>query len=1324
MRSRTAQWIGLAAAALAWWTADLASAQENDDATAAAKQILAAGGVQGGLVVHVDCGDGRLTAALRPRPSFLVHGLALAEADVDRARTHVTALGLYGPVSVDRWDGKRLPYQDNLVSLLVSATEQALDAAEVERVLAPGGVALIAGAGDQGSGVESEKLDIGGRPWRKTVKPRPAEIDEWTHYLHDAGGNPVAHDAAVGPPRKLQWVGSPRWARHHDHMASMTSLVSSGGRLFYIFDEGPTASVQLPSKWSLVARDAFNGTILWKREISSWNTRQWPLKSGPAHLTRRLVSIGDRVYVTLSLEAPVTALDAATGETVLTYEGSDRTREILVSDGTLLALVGLEPSPLPEWRRRDSYVWDNSRRANADWAWDGTARRIAAYDVESGRPLWQKEAPVAPCSLAADGRRVIYYDGEKVVCLGHADGKILWESEPIKANLPVHTSTGPRTLIYKDVVLFAGNTGETTALSADDGHTLWSGKQYPSGHQSLRDLLVVDGLVWSGFVAGGGDSGIFTGRDPHTGEVKNEFLPDVENYWFHHRCYPSKATDRYLLTSRTGIEFIDPDAKHWETHHWVRGGCIYGILPCNGMVYAPMHSCGCYLESKLNGFNALTAGPVAQPTPEELSAEARLRRGPAYEDIGKQAADSGRQAADTGQRPDDWPTYRHDPARSGFAQTSVPVDLKQTWKTDLGGRLSAPVIAGGRVFVAAIDTHTLHALDASTGESLWSYTVGGRIDSPPTVYRGRVLFGSADGCIYALRDADGRLAWRFRAAPIDRRMVAFEQLESTWPVHGSVLVHDGVLYATAGRSIFLDGGIRLVRLDPMSGRLLSEVVMDERDPETGENMQVHVKSLNMPVALSDVLSCDGEYLYMRSQKIDLEGNRLEIPVESVDQQPAEGSHLFCQIGFLDDSWFHRSFWTFGRRVDGGYGGWYQAARMVPAGRILVFDDERVYGYGRKPQYYVNASVLEHQLFAADKHVTREAIERIGEASRRMNRRLDRRNANSSDWKLRRAFPTEDLTAARYGWTLDQPGLQARAMVATADQLLVAGHPDFIDERRAYRLPDDPEVHEQLQRQADALEGRCGGRLWAVSKSDGQPAARYRLASPPVFDGMAAAGGRLFLATLDGAVLCLGDKGRDLEREGADEPVQVISDEPEEPDYLKPPEVDKSSDFDKVSRCRVVQSKLGYRIQPSDTRQICLAVNELESPASGQVTLAAKILVPKEQGFLTNAFLVFGDEASEEKLVKCGIRYKQQKALIVEGSLAEKSRSQAADVDAPLGEVMDFRVQVDLQKQRVTFTAGATTVEAELAAPLEAIRYVGVSTDNSIAEFCPVKVTPQ
>jgi hypothetical protein len=45
-------------------------------------------------------------------------------------------------------------------------------------------------------------------------------------------------------------------------------------------DEGPKESIQLPSENYLIARDAFNGTILWKHPIKDWQDRMFPWKSG------------------------------------------------------------------------------------------------------------------------------------------------------------------------------------------------------------------------------------------------------------------------------------------------------------------------------------------------------------------------------------------------------------------------------------------------------------------------------------------------------------------------------------------------------------------------------------------------------------------------------------------------------------------------------------------------------------------------------------------------------------------------------------------------------------------------------------------------------------------------------------------------------------------------------------------------------------------------------------------------------------------------------------------------------------------------------------
>lgn len=909
-----------------------------------AQKLLELSGVQGGFVVQLGVAEAQRLAALKANDSYQVQGIDVDTKAVERARKQLQTHGVYGNVAVDRFSGIELPYIDNLVNLLVAEDLGDVQMQEVLRVLVPNGVALIKDGQGQ---------------WQKTVKPRPKTIDDWSHYLHDASGNAVAHDEVVAPPRHLQWVGSPRYSRHHDRMASMSALVSTNGRMFYIMDEGSRISIQLPPKWKLIARDAFNGTVLWKRDIATWQSHLWPLKSGPTQLSRRLVSDDQTVFTTLGYDAPLCSLDAATGNTLLVYEGTDGTEEIIHTQGLLFLVVRKGKAELADYAPVNPTVGDQALAR--DLFWNEEPRVVMAVEVDSGKVLWAKQTKISPLTLAADKTHVYFHNGETLVGIEQRSGDVAWETEPVTRRNQFNFNFGPRLVVYDDVVLYAGGDGKMLSVSKQDGSLLWTTDHPNSGYQSPQDLMVMQGLVWCAPTTNGKDTGVFTGRDPKTGEVKKEFPPNIDTYWFHHRCYIAKATDNFIIPSRTGVEFVDPKQQNWDIHHWVRGGCLYGIMPCNGLTYTPPHDCACYPEAKLFGFNALAPMAPTRPIPAEVPEEGRLERGPAYARPLDVLA--------TGE--EDWPTYRHDASRSGTASKPITAAVAPSWSMQLGGRLTAPVIAGGLLYVAQTDAHTLYALDATSGEQRWKFTAGARIDSPPSIERGRLAFGAADGWVYCLDAQDGSLAWRYRAAPLDRRTMAFEQLESLWPVHGSVLIRGDEIYCVAGRSNFLDGGLRLLRLKLTDGKKLSENIMDETNPETGHNLQEKLQVLQMPVGLPDILSADDKFIYMKSQKFDFEGKRLAIGPNSGDfvkqasVQRGEGEHIFAPMGFLDDTWFHRSYWVLGQSFAGGHGGYFQAGRFAPSGQLMVKGNGYVFGYGRKPEYLRWTTTMEHQLFAAE-----------------------------------------------------------------------------------------------------------------------------------------------------------------------------------------------------------------------------------------------------------------------------------------------------------------------------------------------------------------------
>lgn len=665
---------------------------------------------------------------------------------------------------------------------------------------------------------------------------------------------------------------------------------------------------------------------------------------------------------------------------------------------------------------------------------------------------------------------------------------------------------GPTLVVYGDVVLFADGRQKRiiTALSRKDGTLLWEAPHYPSGHSgSPEDLLVADGLVWCGKIAGGSQSGVFTGRDPRTGQVEREFTPDIETYWFHHRCYRAKATDRYILTSRTGIEFVDVRRESWEAHHWVRGACTYGIVPCNGLIYAPPHPCACYLDAKLSGFCALA--PSSQRTlGQSAPAQDRLLKGPAFGKPLKREDEDAEQ----------WPTYRHDATRSGATKIRVDLPLSEKWSVDMAGKLTSPVIAGGRIYVASKDTHTIFALDAERGQKVWAFTAGGKVDSPPTAYRGLVIFGSADGRVYCLRDSDGALVWRFGAAPQEMKLVSYGSVESVWPLHGSVLVNEGVVYCVAGRSTYLDGGLRFCRLDAATGKVLSErVLYDQQSPQKNVNV------LNMPTALPDILSSDGRMIYMRAQAFDLKGNRVQTvdqtlePFERAREQLGQGAHVFSPTGFLDDEAWHRSYWVYGKAFSSGCNWWFGAGRYAPAGRLLVFDGDRVYGFGREPALFVWSHVLENHLFCSARQADAESIQRVKEWSEKTGRNAIFNRQSTRD------TATLNRLAAKLHWSVSHPLLHARAMVLAGETLFVAGPPDVLDEDEAFNQPNDPQVRSRVLEQDAAYEGKRGALLMGVSKENGKPVFRLNLPSQPVWDGMAAANGRLYMATIDGKIVC-------------------------------------------------------------------------------------------------------------------------------------------------------------------------------------------------------------
>jgi hypothetical protein len=196
-----------------------------------------------------------------------------------------------------------------------------------------------------------------------------------------------------------------------------------------------------------------------------------------------------------------------------------------------------------------------------------------------------------------------------------------------------------------------------------------------------------------------------------------------------------------------------------------------------------------------------------------------------------------------------------------------------------------------------------------------------------------------------------------------------------------------------------------------------------------------------------------------------------------------GLHLSSTSSFLDDSWFNRTYWFYSN----AWPGYYHAHRSAKSGHILVVGAERTYALQGFPARNRQSPLFDvgdkGYLLLADSNDTEPILD---EPTRGRPKGIGYTRLEPPVW---------------FDWI----PVRVQAMVLAGDRLFVAGVPDEIDD-------SDPWA---------AFDGKKGALLRAYSAEDGRMLAEQALDSPPVFDGLIAAAGRLLLCTTQGQVVCLG-----------------------------------------------------------------------------------------------------------------------------------------------------------------------------------------------------------
>ncbi len=819
----------------------------------------------------------------------------------------------------------------------------------------------------------------------------------------------MSHDALVGPPRRVRWVAGAK--------SEVRGMVTSGGRNFYA---------------DVLARDAFNGLRLWNRDLLSPSPGNPFTMKNLGSGNAAPIAGGDCLYVVQAKE--LVALDAATGETIRHYPEAGAPKAILLDKGTLIAVDG------------DS---------------------VRALDAESAQRKWTFAAS-APRYVVAGDDTVALLQGQgqrgeaiEAVVLEMATGKVRWR----RHDFP-WLSKVTRSVYYGGLVTYEvsslNNEGPDNAIhlvSAADGTIQLDYPFLPGmNHRRQARAMFLGDRLWLVHGGKGADDKQFPIKVSAVNYQTGQTLATYPAGKTH--CFPPVMTSRYMISGE--FDLTDLQTGKVDARQITKAACgpDSGWVPANGLIYVTPKHCVCW--PMLRGYVALApqrrAGSVAEMDLDQIDFPLETGVAPP-----EKASPPNDQA--------DWPCYRHDGWRSGSTPSAAPSKFEAQWSVDLGGQgllgpivqdwrenpfikgpITPPAVVGDRVVVARPDAHEVVALDAKSGSVAWRFTANGRVDTTPTIHRGLCLFGTKSGWVYCLRADDGRMVWRLRAAPLEERIVAYGQLESPWPVPGSVLVVDDVAYFAAGRQSLADGGILIFAVEPAGGKIRWVHRLDSV-PQKG-----FYESSALEFDNFDLLQREGDGVGMSRWVFDRATGKM-----SLDRWAA-----FAKLNTGGGAaMVPRGCWSYAPRHQ------RRIPSYTPLRPLTVFRDNVLLGglQGASTVYRRDFDLAGGEPFDT-KWMTGWAAGGLSQKGKMPYRSY--RLAEKAAWQV-------DV----FGGGKDVPSINA--LVLAGDRLLVAG---------------------------------ANGDLRVLSTADGKQIARQSLPAP-LWDGMAVAGGRLYYATRQGQLLCLG-----------------------------------------------------------------------------------------------------------------------------------------------------------------------------------------------------------
>jgi outer membrane protein assembly factor BamB len=462
----------------------------------------------------------------------------------------------------------------------------------------------------------------------------------------------------------------------------------------------------------------------------------------------------------------------------------------------------------------------------------GYSRTVKALDRHTGKELWsfQTENMIQAAPLIV-GKRVYIATYHAVYALELDSGSLSWEVPTGDED----AFMGPPA--YDDGVIYTTGGNLLLALEADTGEEIWRVEK----DEMFLALAVANGLIYAG-----NWNKAFYAFDQGTGEEHWKFQAEGELWLppaaYEDTVYVGNGNTLYALNAQTGEErwsfkttgnlvsesIIAEDVIYFtDGNHETRRGPhhLYALDGTTGTELWTFEVTSTFLPAPALGDGVIYLTSTGEVMALAASAASNSLESPDGADIVLSRANTQR----TG-------VYKLEAIRQQ-PQVKWQTKVTESW-------LMPPLVAEGILYAGSGDG-VLYALNADTGEQLWSAGGFEGLESTGAIAKDRIITGGFSTLVRAFERQTGELLWSFQAgypvqgAPLiveDRVIIATDHevyslsLESgqlIWKkatgkegaFMGAPAYDDGVIYTTSGKL--------LLALEAATGKEIWHVEKDE-----------------------------------------------------------------------------------------------------------------------------------------------------------------------------------------------------------------------------------------------------------------------------------------------------------------------------------------------------------------------------------------------------------------------------------------------------------------------------------------------------------------